>query len=74
LPRIEKFVKEHDIRIAIHNHGPEDKLWHSPLIWLKGDIVSTAVIFAARSADRDDELSASARWRAILQDSLSAFS
>src|ERR1035437_10389161 len=22
LPRIEKFVKEYDIRIAIHNHGP----------------------------------------------------
>src|SRR6266704_2538686 len=31
LQRIEKFVKEYDIRIAIHNHGPEDKLWHSPL-------------------------------------------
>jgi sugar phosphate isomerase/epimerase len=31
LPRIEKFVKEYDIRFAIHNHGPEDKLWHSPL-------------------------------------------
>ncbi len=31
LPRIEKFVSEYDIRIAIHNHGPEDKLWHSPL-------------------------------------------
>jgi sugar phosphate isomerase/epimerase len=31
LPRIEKFVKEYDLRIAIHNHGPEDKLWHSPL-------------------------------------------
>src|SRR5256884_9983259 len=31
LPRIEKVVKEYDIRIAIHNHGPEDKLWHSPL-------------------------------------------
>ena len=31
LPRIEQFVKEYDIRIAIHNHGPEDKLWHSPL-------------------------------------------
>jgi sugar phosphate isomerase/epimerase len=31
LPRIDKFVKEFDIRIAIHNHGPEDKLWHSPL-------------------------------------------
>ncbi len=31
LPRMERFVKEYDIRIAIHNHGPEDKLWHSPL-------------------------------------------
>jgi sugar phosphate isomerase/epimerase len=31
LPRIEKFVKEYDVRIAIHNHGPEDKLWPSPL-------------------------------------------
>ena len=35
LPQIEKFVKEYDIRIAIHNHGPEDKLWHSPLDVLK---------------------------------------
>jgi len=35
LPRIEKFVKEYDIRIAIHNHGPEDKLWSSPLHVLK---------------------------------------
>ena len=35
LPRIEKFVEEYDIRIAIHNHGPEDKLWHSPLDVLK---------------------------------------
>jgi sugar phosphate isomerase/epimerase len=31
LPRIEKFVREYDIRIAIHNHGPEDKHWPSPL-------------------------------------------
>lgn len=31
LPRIEKFVKQYDIRFAIHNHGPEDRLWHSPL-------------------------------------------
>jgi len=31
LPRIENFVKEYDIRIAIHNHGPEDRFWHSPL-------------------------------------------
>src|ERR1700683_1292524 len=31
LPRVERFVKEYDIRIAIHNHGPEDKLWRSPL-------------------------------------------
>jgi sugar phosphate isomerase/epimerase len=31
LLRIEKFVQEFDIRIAIHNHGPEDRIWHSPL-------------------------------------------
>jgi sugar phosphate isomerase/epimerase len=31
LPRLEKFAKEFDIRIAIHNHGPEDRLWRSPL-------------------------------------------
>ncbi len=35
LPRIEKYVKEYNIRIAIHNHGPEDKLWRSPLDVLK---------------------------------------
>jgi hypothetical protein len=35
LPRIEKFAKQYDIRIAIHNHGPEDKLWQSPLDVLK---------------------------------------
>jgi sugar phosphate isomerase/epimerase len=35
LPRIEKFVKEYDIRVAIHNHGPEDKIWHSPLDVMK---------------------------------------
>ncbi|MGD0681355.1 MAG: sugar phosphate isomerase/epimerase [Terracidiphilus sp.] len=35
LPRLEKFVNEYDIRIAIHNHGPEDKLWPSPLDVLK---------------------------------------
>src|SRR5246127_1167766 len=35
LPRIEKFVSEYDIRFAIHNHGPEDKIWHSPLDVLK---------------------------------------
>jgi sugar phosphate isomerase/epimerase len=35
LPRIEKFAKEYDTRIAIHNHGPEDKLWPSPLDVLK---------------------------------------
>lgn len=31
LPRVEKFVKQYDIRLAIHNHGPEDKQWPSPL-------------------------------------------
>jgi sugar phosphate isomerase/epimerase len=35
LPRMERFVKEYDIRIALHNHGPEDKLWPSPLDVLK---------------------------------------
>ena len=35
LPRLEKFAEEYEIRIAIHNHGPEDKLWHSPLDVLK---------------------------------------
>lgn len=31
LPRVEKFVKEYNIRVGIHNHGPEDKEWPSPL-------------------------------------------
>jgi sugar phosphate isomerase/epimerase len=35
LPRMEKFVKEYDIRVAIHNHGPEDKIWPSPIDVLK---------------------------------------
>jgi sugar phosphate isomerase/epimerase len=35
LPRIDKFVKEYDIRVAIHNHGPEDKVWPSPFDVLK---------------------------------------
>ena len=35
LPRIERFARQYDIRIAIHNHGPEDKLWASPLDILK---------------------------------------
>lgn len=35
LPRIEKFVKEYDIRIAIHPHGPEDKIYASPFDVIK---------------------------------------
>jgi sugar phosphate isomerase/epimerase len=35
LPRIEKFVKQYDIRVAIHNHGPEDKYFPSPFDVLK---------------------------------------
>jgi hypothetical protein len=35
LPRIETFVKEYDIRVAIHNHGPEDKYFPSPFDVLK---------------------------------------
>jgi sugar phosphate isomerase/epimerase len=35
LPRLERFAKEYDIAIGIHNHGPEDKIWKSPLDVLK---------------------------------------
>ncbi len=35
LARVEKFAKEYDIKIAIHNHGPEDKQFPSPLDSLK---------------------------------------
>ena len=30
LPVVEKFVKEYDIKIAIHNHGPEDHNFPTP--------------------------------------------
>jgi len=30
LDTIERMVKEYDIRLAIHNHGPEDKWWPAP--------------------------------------------
>jgi len=29
-PLVEKFVQEYDIKVAIHNHGPEDKVYPSP--------------------------------------------
>jgi len=35
LPRIEKFAKEYDIKVAIHNHGPEDENFPSPYDALK---------------------------------------
>src|SRR6202012_3043775 len=35
LPMVEKDAKPVDIKVAIHNHGPEDKLWPSPLHILK---------------------------------------
>jgi len=31
LPKLEKYVKQYDIKFAIHNHGPEDKNFPSPL-------------------------------------------
>lgn len=31
LPLIESAARDYDMRVAIHNHGPEDKIWHSPL-------------------------------------------
>lgn len=30
LPKMEKYVKQFDIKIAIHNHGPEDKHFPTP--------------------------------------------
>jgi inosose dehydratase len=34
LPALEPLVKEFDIKLAIHNHGPEDKSFPSPLdVW-----------------------------------------
>jgi len=35
LRRLDRFVREYDIRIAIHNHGPEDKSFPSPFDVLK---------------------------------------
>ena len=35
LPRIERFVKQYDIKLAIHNHGPEDPDFPSPYDVLK---------------------------------------
>ena len=34
LPLVERLAKEYDQRLAIHNHGPEDTFWPSPLdVW-----------------------------------------
>jgi inosose dehydratase len=34
LPTLDRLVKEFNIKLAIHNHGPEDKVWPSPLdVW-----------------------------------------
>ena len=35
LPRVERFAKQYDIKVAIHNHGPEDKHFASPYDVLK---------------------------------------
>jgi inosose dehydratase len=35
VPLLDKFVKEFDIKLAIHNHGPEDKQFPSPYDVLK---------------------------------------
>ncbi|HKH90177.1 MAG TPA: sugar phosphate isomerase/epimerase [Gemmatimonadaceae bacterium] len=35
LPRVEKYAKQYDIKVAIHNHGTEDKIFPSPYDVLK---------------------------------------
>ncbi len=35
LPKLEKFVKEYNIKIAVHNHGPEDPYFPTPQSVLK---------------------------------------
>jgi sugar phosphate isomerase/epimerase len=35
LPRVERYAKQYDIRVAIHNHGPEDPHFPSPYDALK---------------------------------------
>jgi sugar phosphate isomerase/epimerase len=35
LPRLEKFAKQYNVKMAIHNHGPEDKNFPSPYDVLK---------------------------------------
>ena len=35
MPRVEKFVKQYDIKVAIHNHGPEDEHFPAPADALK---------------------------------------
>ena len=35
VPLVERFVREYDIPLAIHNHGPEDKAYPAPLDALK---------------------------------------
>ena len=35
MPRVERFAKQYDIQVAIHNHGPEDKHFPSPYDVLK---------------------------------------
>jgi sugar phosphate isomerase/epimerase len=35
MPRVAKFAKQYDIKVAIHNHGPEDKHFPSPYDVLK---------------------------------------
>lgn len=35
LPRIERFVKAYDVKVAIHNHGPEDSYYPAPADALK---------------------------------------
>ena len=51
LPTLDKMVKEFGIRLAIHNHGPEDKTWPSPMdAWARSSRSTSGSESASTSA------------------------
>ena len=62
LPLLERFVREYNIRIAIHNHGPEDKVFrHRWTSWRPCRVSTSASVAASTSATACAPVST--RWR-----------